>query len=513
MIARLRRGARDERGAMAIMVSFLALVLFGMAALAVDVSMVGMERQKLHDTVDSAAHAGAYNLPGDGAGATAAALNLALADDAALTGAAAPSAQLYCVVASKPGPLVNTGQIPSTCYPGPGPYTVNGAYGFGQIKCNASICAIPCTASASTKCNTVKVVGSKVVPFRFAPVIGRDQGTTGSVASAACKGSCGAEVPNPMDVVILADRTYSMSTANRLAMVDGIEGALKTMNPAMHYVALGALHKSVGTDNNCLTAPYPGRNQNGSESDSAYKSFIQTEIKKGMWVPVPFSNDYLTTAVTPTLNTTSRLAKAVDCIRDDYSPIPYRTHLASALKGAARYLLGKDPNNLASLPSTREGTVKKVIIFETDGKPQEVLNQNTTGLSLNTPGDMGVGGESDSQIKQACKNFTDIATETKSSTGNPIIITIGFGEANTARCGNSTTHPYVRDALAAAASPHPGTGAASVADSDCSSVTEKTYENGDGDFYFCASNGSELGPIFTTAISSLTTSIKLISLP
>ena len=57
------------------------VVLFICAALAVDITQKSLTRQTLHDTLDTAAHAGAYALPGDGVGAKAAALAMAKAND------------------------------------------------------------------------------------------------------------------------------------------------------------------------------------------------------------------------------------------------------------------------------------------------------------------------------------------------------------------------------------------------------------------------------------------------
>ena len=52
----------------------------------------------------------------------------------------------------------------------------------------------------------------------------------------------------------------------------------------------------------CMTTPWPGRDQNNRESDSAYNTYLQGEVQKGKWVAVPFSNDYLlTNAATATL--------------------------------------------------------------------------------------------------------------------------------------------------------------------------------------------------------------------
>ena len=56
------------------------------------------------------------------------------------------------------------------------------------------------------------------------------------------------------------------------------------------------------------------------------------------------------------------------------------------MKAAARYLLGLAPNNLGSLPA-RTPTPTKVLIFETDGEPNE--SATTAGTtSLGDPDDM-----------------------------------------------------------------------------------------------------------------------------
>ena len=106
---------RGEDGAVAVLVALLVVVLFTCAALAVDITQKSLTRQTLHDTLDTAAHAGAYALPGDGVGAKAAALAMAKANDPSVV----PQVDLWCVVAST-GVLktVKATQIPSTCNPG-----------------------------------------------------------------------------------------------------------------------------------------------------------------------------------------------------------------------------------------------------------------------------------------------------------------------------------------------------------------------------------------------------------
>lgn len=504
----MRAGARrrDERGAIALMTVFLSIVIFGAAAIAIDISMLAMERQKLHDAVDAAAHAGAYAMPGDGATAIKAARDMALANDPDLVydfTEQNPQIRLWCLVASTgTSTSVRTDQIPSTCNPGPAPYTTAR---YPDLRCNTKICKIPCAPSLSTTCNTVEVVAEKLVPFGFANVFGRSEGSTGSVASAACKGSCGQEAPNPLDVVVMADRTTSMSDTDRGLMKTAILDSLKTMTPALHYVAFGALHKS-RTGTSCATDPTE-YDRTRSEADN---------VKAGSWLPIGFSNNYLSSAATPTLNTSSALYRGVSCLPNSgvpgYPRGSYGTHLAGGLKAAARYLLGLDPNNLSSLPA-RPGTVQKVVIFETDGMPDEILDGGSTSLAAT--GDVGAGLNGiGTNGQKGCTNFTEVAQNAKDD--NITVIAVGFGAATTARCkkseGETGSSSRVRDILAAAASPNPVTGAPSDA-SACNSPASRTAENTDGDYFFCAAQGSELSNIFKTAVAQVSTGVRLVKLP
>ncbi len=489
-----RTRQRDEDGAVAVMVALLTVVLFISAALAVDLTQKSLTRQTLHDTLDTSAHAGAFSLPGDGVAAKAAALAMAKANDPNVV----PQVDLWCVVAST-GALktVKTSQIPSTCNPGAGPYDV--AH-YPGLRCNTKLCAIPCIAEEGDVCNTVRAADSKVVPFDFAPVMGVKSGNTGAVVSVACKGSCGSESPNPLDIVIVADRTPSMADPDREAMVDGIESVLLKMDPTQQYVALGTIHKSKN-HSSCVTEDTPS-----SEGANG-----------GKWIPVPFSNNYLTGTTTKTLNMASTMVKGLECLPASKQG-GYGTHLAGAMKGAARYLLNMDTNNLATLP-TRQGTPRKVIIFETDGQPDEVLNAGST--TLTTSGDVGTGRNfyDNGNGKKGCDNLIEVANQVKAR--GILVITIGFGDANAAPCERAITSsgdartpraPWARNYLSAAASVD-GDGAASDADNTCSTTAMRTTENGDGDFYYCAATGAELGPIFASAINAASNSIRLIQMP
>lgn len=452
------------------MVIFVLLVpvLFAGVAMAVDLGRLLYEREHLSNALDAAALAGVQSLPNDPVAARNAALAYARDNDPA----ADPAVSFWCVVASSgAAKTVVSSQIPRVCNPG----AVTGA------KCNQTICAIPCTPGSGHTCNTITVTDDKNVPFSFAPVIGIDTGNTGSLASDACRGSCGAQAPNPMDVVLVADRTGSMSTADRNLMVTGIKNTLQTMTKDQQYVALGTIHRSSASPGSCITTP-------------------SISATTGPWIPVPFSNNYTLTpgspGGTPPLNTSSTLVSGLNCLTASSGG----TYLASPMKAAARYVLGLAANNLASLPA-RSLPARKGIIFETDGEPNE---QNITGsTSLNNSGDIGsTNGTS------ACNNLKTVATNAK--TQSVLIVTVAFGSATTARCASGGE--LVRNVLATAASPD-SQGNLSDADNDCSTPALRAVENADGDYFYCAASGSELGPIFVSAVNAINPTSHLIQIP
>ncbi|QCB96747.1 hypothetical protein E5206_07215 [Arthrobacter sp. PAMC25564] len=455
-----KQGSR-ERGASAVIFALLLPVVFGAVALAVDFGRLAYERQHLSNALDAAALAGASSLPTDPAGAKTSALAFAKANDPQ----ADPAVSFWCVVGSTgAAKTVVSGQVPSVCDPG----TVAGA------KCNEVICAIPCIPGSGHTCNTITVTDDKDVPFVFAPVIGINTGNTGSLAADACRGSCGAQSPNPMNVAILADRTSSMSDTDLSSLQSGIQSTLQTMTKDQQYVALGTIGRSSSTSG-CITNP------SGSKTS-------------GSWLPVPFSNDYNTAASPPALNTGSDLVKGLQCLAHSSTG----TSLASPTKAAARYLLGLDPNNLGSLPA-RSGTPRNAIILETDGQPNEPDVSGST--SVGTAGDIG-----SSNGVTACNNLKAVAADAKSR--GVLIVTVGYN-LSTERCGGSGE--YVRDVLAAAASPD-SNGNPSTANG-CSTAAEITAENSDGDYFFCAGSGTALGPIFVSAINAISGNSRLIRIP
>ena len=475
-------GEGDERGAIAVMTAFLIVGLLAVAALGVDITSQVNERQKLYDTIDASAHAGAFRLPTSGTLARSDALAFATKNDPVVT----PDVDFFCVVASKwngSAWVVDTTQIPATCNP------ASRGINFTGYRCNSRICSIPCDPAAGDSCNTVRVTGNKPVPFSFAPAIGIAGGTTGAVTSVACKGSCGTVPLNPMDVAVVADRTGSMSSTDITAMITGIKGMFQVMTPSQQYVALGTI----------------GRSKLGAASatcSSTLKALSEpsTSTTLGPWMPVPFSADYLTPGTT-TINTNSNLVNAVQCIKNSSGT---GTHLASPLKTAARYLLGIDPNNLGSLPA-RTGTIRKAIIFETDGAPNESI---PTGGSTA----LDIAGDVSSTVTTndtACNNFKTVATNAKNA--GVLVVTVAYN-VSTNKCSTMTGSAKLVDTLAVAASPT-ASGAVSAANFDCGTTAGRNSENADGDFFFCAATGTDMAAIFKTAFVQIANGIRLIRLP
>jgi hypothetical protein len=465
------------------MTALLAVVLLGVVAFGVDIATQVNQRQKLHDAIDGAAQAAAYQLPNSGNQANIDAQLFAVKNDPSAT----PAVDFFCVVASKAGSpwAVDATQIPATCKP----TSAGGSY--TDYKCNSKICSIPCKPDQGDACNTVRVSDDKDVPYAFAPVIGITKGSTGSVSSVACKGPCGTTPINPMDIAVVADRTGSMNTDDIDAMIAGIKGMFTKMTPSQQYVALGTIGRSKQG-----TAQASWCGSTGALSEPSPKGSETV----GPWIPVPFSNSYLDANKTPMAS--SALVKGVECLAHKSST---GTHLASPMKAAARYLLGIDQNNLGSFTPARIGTVRKAIIFETDGQPNESISGGSTDLDSNI-NNADVGAGSDGIL--ACANLKTVADYAKAR--GILIVTVAYNLSGTL-CGGSGS-PSVASVLAASAS-EKGKGVPSYADNSCSTSGLRATENGDGDFFFCGASNDDLAPLFETALGKVANGIRLIQLP
>ncbi len=481
--------ARNDRGAVAVLVAMVAIVLFGMAAMAVDITHQVNQRQELHDTIDEAVHAGAYDLPGTSAEATA------IAFAKSMDANSNPTAKLYCVVASVPlggSYVVDANQIPGTCNPGLPPYNV-GKYG-SDLKCNSQICKIPCYPASGGQCNTIFLAGQKPVGFGFARALGINQGNTGTVSTAACKGLCGRSSTNPLDLVVVGDRTGSMGSGIT-ALRDAVMGMLTILDPNTQQVALGTIGESASPANgngnvappNCLSKPASAK-------------------ASGLWVPVGFSKNYLN-ADTSVNTTTSPLGMAARCLGDANSGTG--TYLAAPFRTARDVIKQScQPSycDVNGLPP-RAG-VKKAIIFMTDGEPNE-QSPPGNGLPWSSNGNT------------ACNNVKAEATAAKAE--GTIVATIAF-RLDGVEC--SSNGQKVTEVLAGMASDAPATAKVPGPSLDdggdgpggfpggCQDAGHAaTSENSDGDYFFCTPSTDELKSLFKVAVSQITGSIRLLRLP
>ena len=282
-----------EQGATAVFVALLLLVIMGFVALGLDISVHTNTRQRLWDTLDAAALAGGSLLP-DADAALQAALDYADANTAGLV----PAVEFWCVVGVDEFGNPDESHIPGMCDPGPGPYNV---VAYPRLECNARTCLIPCNpfSPEDDSCNAISVGAERAVDYSFARVIGFDQGSTGALVSASCKGPCGVDIDALGDIAMVLDRTGSMRAQDVSALKVAANIFLEGLSPSLHDVALGTIGRSNPSG--------PGPSQPSGNGNT------------GPWVPVGLSNDYDLTDndppdSPPSLNLSSNIVKAINCL-------------------------------------------------------------------------------------------------------------------------------------------------------------------------------------------------------
>jgi hypothetical protein len=349
------------------------------------------------------------------------------------------------------------------------------------FTCSGGRCFALCVPSEGDTCNVVVVASGKGVPYGFGQAINIPKGNTGTITSAACRGGCGGAPATPMDVVIILDRTGSMSNAD----LDRVKAATRsllqnTFNPSLHRVAIGLLGPSSRTS----TSPCAG-GANGRAGSNPYGN------PNGVtWIASPFTSmnqaplsDYQPSP--GTLDNSSDLVRLLagasgangTCINSS----SVGTDLGTPIDQARQYL------NAFNLPGRDKG-----IILLTDGAANEP--QSASG-------------------QRECQYANTNATTAKNANIN--IVTIGFGVADEVcadqspsryRAGAPPNNPAVTQLLADMASPING-----VAADDNLGCT--AAENADGDNFFCQPFGADLTTVFARAAGQLTGKPRLLNLP
>lgn len=455
----------------AILTAILMVVLLASVAFAIDVARIRHARQVAQASVDLGSLAGADLLPVQGAAAAAvaeqAALDVAMANDPQLT-AGQMTVTFSCVVSDPEGdggadsPDIDISCGPST--PGSWPNGWTSKQGKAFHVCNPY---------AGDLCNAVVLSASDSVNFYFAPVIGINQGSTGAVSSVACRGYCG-QAATPMDVMMVIDRTTSMSAADLQQAKDAANSVLQIYSPRVQHVGLTVL-------------PYGGCNAVNQTNPNT----------SSVWNMVPLNSNYRNN--NGTLNPASQLVQAISCLNRatgvSSTPSPARACSTARPMPAANNLCGGqtnlgDPMLAAAnyLRTSGRPGVPHVIIFMTDGEANQPMNSQPCQYAYNK----GVTAES----------------------YGTTIYTIGFGVAYQAPrdglcyndyASNYTNGPagrgaYATTVLAAMAS----VSDAGVPPTDNLPGGCAADENNDGDNYFCLPKTEDLTAVFQqVAVSSL----------
>lgn len=447
---------RDD-GAILVLAAVLLIVLFAVAALAVDITLKSTDRQQLWNSADAAALAGASQLP-DGLAADAEAMAFALANDPDLAGDVTSS--FRCLV----GDRNNDGQpdaneVPEVCNPGPdvpasGPPWV----------CANGICTAPCVPADGDRCNTIVLVSEKTTDFAFAPAIGINEGTT-DIVSAACQGSCGAGLTGPVDLILVLDRTGSMSNADMDKVEKASLAVLDFFDPSVQHVGLVVLPAANPLDL-CVNA----NNQSN-----------------GRWLAVPLSSDYKDNLNydydgdgTPDLDSTSELVRVIRCSDDRGT-----TDLGSPIRDLQGVTSANGDDAYSQLLNAGRPGVKKGIILLSDGGANEPRNV----------------------VANPCVHARDMAQFAKSA--GIELYTIGFGvDSRSQICDQDETGPYangpVTEVLADMAS--------QPSDDNCS-VATTDYENSDDDYFFCLPKDEDLSEVFLAVATQFASGSRLVQLP
>ncbi len=213
-------GPDDERGQIVVLFAIVLVVILAFTALVVDVGLLRNNRQTLANAVDAGALAGGTLLPVDGsvAGAAGAVASLVNQTVHATDPALSPSDYMItyrCLIGTGAGnPAAFDSAdiaafIPFDCDPrhalGISPPRLSDFIGAGATR--SSICR----PDLGDKCNVVVVEGNVTTDYTFARVVGVDNGNTGVVQSAACRGLCGVLPTAVNDVELVIDKSGSMS--------------------------------------------------------------------------------------------------------------------------------------------------------------------------------------------------------------------------------------------------------------------------------------------------------------
>lgn len=373
-----RSGARGESGqALILGVLGMTLVLV-IGVIVVDFGLWFSGRSSVVNALDQASTAASLKLPTDGAGAEAVALQYAQDNDFDIA-AGDVDVTFRCIVGDRNNDgQPDRGDILTVC-----PQLYGDAVPF---ICIGALCYHVCDYSApNAKCNTIVVQGQKTVEFGFAPIFGIAGAEAPGFVSAACRGACGGPPTIPLDLVIILDRSTSMSSDELDEARNGANAILQLFDPAVQHVALGMLPQSLPS-NDCAS--------------------VSNNNDPGNWIVTPLLDDYQNPD--GTLNSSSEIVADINCIELAVTSGPH-TNLGDPVKAAKDFLL-----------ATGRPDVKKGIILMTDGAANQPSRQTPfLSCTANDPVTSGSGDNDGYEITpwNACDDGGGEAVDANSGTG------------------------------------------------------------------------------------------------
>ncbi|MGH2408295.1 MAG: VWA domain-containing protein [Candidatus Limnocylindrales bacterium] len=451
---------RRERGQILVLFVLVLVAVMGAAALVIDVGILRTTNARLQNAFDAGALAGSALLPDDPNGASALAYQFALRNYPDLTPADV-TVTFRCVIGGLSGAPRASDVQAGVCNPG-----LNHAFTCNVTGCqNAGSPPVnweaDCVPAEGNKCNTIVLTGKVNVAYHFGPAVGVDSGSTQLVTAVGCTGLCGQKPTNPIDLVIIVDRSGSMSGVDATNARTATDSVRKSYDPAEQWIGLSLLGPSQ------TTAGCQSWHSNANPGTAAFPADLRR------WVPIGLSGDSPAPNVDAyTTDPLSPLAHAIACFDVNGS-----TDLSDPIYAA-----------IFELTNYGRANATKGIIMMTDGQPNQ---------SVAAP----VGNNYCAEASQAATTAKNAGIE---------FFTIGFGldGGNNATCDDSTGawHGLQARTLLASMATQPSV------DGGCEGTS-----NTDGDHFFCVPKTAGISGNLTTqfqrAASALAGGTKLIKLP
>ncbi len=446
--ARVRAG---QSGQTLVLFAIFFTVILGVAALVLDQGMLRKANMDLANALDSGALAGVALLKDDPVGAEQLARDYVQLNYPESLPDSDVDVSFRCLIGLQNANQPRLTDVPGACDPGnSATWTIDGETAYAR-----------CDPTLGHVCNVIVLSAPASVDFKFAPVLGVPTGSTGARTAAACKGACGEPPQLPVDLVMVLDRTNSMSGVDTANMQLAAEDVRQSLNPDIQWIGLSFLHRS-RTQGNCYSKP---------DDSSGWTANVPADLRT--WVPygltgtgASFDTDYS--------HNGSRFKVAIECLSNS--------------SGQGTVL--SDPVRMATYELETYGRPEatKAILLLSDGKPTNSANASVRSF------------------QNYCQESYAAAQAAKAK--GIEVYTVGFGldGANDDVCSDTAspwTGRMASDLLAAMATNSTNDGC-------------PANENEDGDHFFCLpktpGHSPELSYAFERAVTQLTGYSRLVQI-